>query len=322
MMTPYTNAIYSILTYGLARAAGIHVRPPLPPAVSIELSTCCNLSCPECVTGSDTLTRRKGFMDPALAAKLASDISGSTLSAWLYWQGEPMMHPKVFEIVSLFRGMNPVISTNGHFLDSENCHMLATSGLKRIIVSYDGVTPETYSIYRRGGDHAKVKQGILRLVEIFKKYSSPPAVELQFLVGRHNEHEVAGAARFARSVNARFSVKSMQVLNPERAERWIPARSNRARYISEAGRISGGGAPARGCLRMWTTAVVTVDGDVVPCCFDKNAVHVMGNIKDNTFREIWHNDIYRSFRRQVLSRRSSIDICRDCPQGTRLKFRS
>jgi radical SAM protein with 4Fe4S-binding SPASM domain len=322
MMTPYTNAIYSILTYGLARTAGKFVQPPLPPAVSIELSTCCNLTCPECVTGSDTLTRRKGFIDPTLAAQLASDISGSTISAWLYWQGEPMMHPQFFDIVSLFGGMNPVISTNGHFLDSTNCQRLATSVLKKIIISYDGMTPETYNIYRHGGDHAEVKQGIVRLVETFKHYTSHPVVELQFLLGRHNEHEIAGAARFARSVNARFSVKSMQVLNPERAEKWIPVRSNRARYISEAGRVNSVRAPERGCLRMWTTTVVTVDGDVVPCCFDKNAVHVMGNIKDNTFREIWHGDIYRSFRKQVLSRRSSVDICHDCPQGTRIKFRS
>jgi len=322
MTTPFTNAIYSILTYGLARHTGIYTRPPLPPAVSIELSTCCNLSCPECVTGSDTLTREKEYMDPVLAARLASEISGNALSAWLYWQGEPMLHPQFFEIVRLFRGMNPVISTNGHFLHSANCHNLATSGLKRIIISYDGVTPETYSIYRRGGDHAEVKQGIVRLAETFKKYTSPPVVELQFLLGSHNEHEVAGAARFARSVNARFSVKSMQVLNPERAERWMPVRSSRARYEVQADRVTGCRAPERGCLRMWTTAVVTVDGDVVPCCFDKNATHVMGNVKKQTFSEIWHGDRYMAFRKQVLLRRSSIDICRDCPQGTRLRFRS
>lgn len=322
MTAPFTNAIYSILTYGLARTAGIDAWPPLPSAVSIELSTCCNLSCPECVTGSGKLTRTKGFMDPVLAAKLASEISGSALSAWLYWQGEPMMHPQFFDILSLFRGMNPVISTNGHFLDSGNCHRLATSGLKKIIVSYDGVTPQTYSIYRRGGNHAKVEQGIVRLSETFKKYSSPPVVELQFLVGRHNELELAGAARFARLVNARFSIKTMQVLDPERVENWIPARSHRARYTIKAGRVIGVRAPERGCLRMWTTAVVTVDGDVVPCCFDKNAAHVMGNIKDQTFNDIWHGDIYRSFRRQVLSQRSSVDICRGCPQGIRLRFRN
>lgn len=322
MIAPYTNAIYSFLTYGLTRISGMYARPPLPPALSIELSTCCNLSCPECMTGSDSLTRRKGFMDPALAAKIASEVSCSALSAWLYWQGEPMMHPQFFDIVSMFRRMNPVISTNGHFLDSFSCQRLATSGLKKIIISYDGVTPETYSIYRRGGDHDGVKQGIERLTETLRKLRFPLVVELQFLVGRHNGHEVAAAARFARSLNARFSVKSMQVLDPERVEQWIPAKSGRARYKIQAGLVKGVRAPERGCLRMWSTAVVTVDGDVVPCCFDKNAAHVMGNIKRQTFREIWHGDRYRAFRKQVLSRRSSVDICRDCPQGTRLRFRS
>ena len=322
MNAPYTNAIYSILTYGLARAAGIYAGPPLPPAISVELSTICNLHCPECVTGTDTLTRRKGFMDTALAGKLASEISGHVLSAYLYFQGEPMMHPQFFDIVSLFRGMNPVISTNGHFLDIASCHSLTTSGLKRIIISYDGVTPETYNKYRRGGDHAEVKQGIMRLAETVKNNRSPLVMELQFLVGSHNEHEVAAAARFARSVNARFSVKSMQVLDKRRVEHWIPVTGKRARHTMQAGHAKTIRAPLKGCLRMWTTAVVTVDGDVVPCCYDKNGAYIMGNIKDQKFSDIWHGQKYRAFRKQVMALRSSVDICRDCPQGTRLRFRS
>src|SRR5665648_99002 len=96
MIAPYINAIYSIFGYVVARVSGLPVIPPLPPAVSIELSTHCNLSCPECVTGSGALTRRKGFMDPSLAVKLASELSGNALSAYLYFQGEPMMHPQFF----------------------------------------------------------------------------------------------------------------------------------------------------------------------------------------------------------------------------------
>ena len=72
---------------------------------------------------------------------------------------------------------------------------------------------------------------------------------------------------------------------------------------------------------MWTTAVVTVDGDVVPCCYDKNGAYVMGNIKDQKFSDIWHGQKYRAFRKQVMALRSPIDICRDCPQGARLRFR-
>ncbi|HUW91953.1 MAG TPA: radical SAM/SPASM domain-containing protein [Bacteroidales bacterium] len=322
MIAPFINAIYSIFTYGLVRGTGLYIEPPVPPAVNIELSTHCNLSCPECVTGSGTLTRRKGFMDPALADKLASEISGNVLSAYLYFQGEPMMHPRFFEIVSLYRNMNPGISTNGHFLDDRNCEKLIGSGLKKIIISYDGVTPETYSKYRRGGDQATVKEGIERLAAKVKLLRSPLVVELQFLLGRHNEHEVNEAARFARSIGARFRVKSMQVLDPGRAENWMPVKDNRGRYEIQGGEVRAAHTPEKGCLRMWATAVVTIEGDVVPCCFDKNASHAMGNIKDHTFRDIWHGEKYRAFRKSVLKRRSSVVICKECPQGTRLRFRS
>ena len=131
MRAPYLNAIYSVLSYGMKRYAGISLPPPLPPAINVELSSRCNLSCPECVTGAGLLRRNNDFIDYSLAGKIAAELSGRTLSAWLYFQGEPMLHPRFFDIVSLFRKMRPVISTNGHFLDEENCRMLANSALEK-----------------------------------------------------------------------------------------------------------------------------------------------------------------------------------------------
>jgi radical SAM protein with 4Fe4S-binding SPASM domain len=73
---------------------------------------------------------------------------------------------------------------------------------------------------------------------------------------------------------------------------------------------------------MWTTAIVTVDGDVVPCCFDKHAAHAMGNINDLSFSEIWNGEKYRSFRESVMKSRASVDICALCFQGKRVFFRT
>ncbi len=72
---------------------------------------------------------------------------------------------------------------------------------------------------------------------------------------------------------------------------------------------------------MWTSAVITADGDVVPCCFDKNARHVMGNLGDMTFSEIWSGEKYISFRDKVMKSRRLVDICSECPQGRRLLFK-
>ena len=80
-------------------------------------------------------------------------------------------------------------------------------------------------------------------------------------------------------------------------------------------------APSAGCLRMWTSAVITADGDVVPCCYDKNAHHPMGNLLKSTFREIWQGGEYRIFRERVMKDRGMTDICSTCPQGRTIFFR-
>jgi len=321
MHAPYLNAIYSVFSYGMKRYAGISLWPPLPPAINVELSSRCNLSCPECVTGAGLLRRKNDFIDYSLAGKIATELSGRALSAWLYFQGEPMLHPRFFDIVMLFHKMRPVISTNGHFLDEENCRMLADSALEKIIIPYDGATPGIYNVYRKGGDLVQVSDGIRRLARVIKSRGSKVKIELQFLLHRYNEHEVQEAAAFARSVNAVFRIKSMQVLDDDRAGYWMPSDARRSRYVRYEETWKPVSSPSRGCFRMWTTAVVTVDGDVVPCCYDKYAGHAMGSINDMTFSEIWSGEKFRSFRESVIKNRSSVDICANCPQGTQMLFR-
>jgi radical SAM protein with 4Fe4S-binding SPASM domain len=321
MVVPYLNAIYSVFSYGMKRYAGIPFNPPLPPAVSIELSSVCNLACPECVTGAGLLRRKNDFMDYSLAEMISGKLRGHILSAWLYGQGEPMLHPQFFEIAGLFRGMHTAISTNGHFLDEDNCRQLVKSGIGRVIISYDGATAETYNIYRAGGDHASVTEGIRRLAEMRDRLDSQLKIEIQLLLHRHNEHEAEKAASFARSVGAGFALKSMQVLDADRAGEWMPSDTRKARYVNRDGTWKAAAAPARGCIRMWTAPVITTDGDVLPCCFDKYAGHVMGNLGEMTFRDIWRSRRYALFRSDIMRSRTGVDICTYCPQGRRLSFR-
>ena len=321
MPSPLLNASYSVFSYAARRYAGINIRPPLPPALSIELSSVCNLSCPECVTGAGLLTRINSFMDYDLAKSIATRMKGTTHSAWLYFQGEPMLHPRFFDISELFRGMNPVISTNGHFLDAESCHRLAYSGIRKIIIPYDGITPAIYNLYRKGGDHGRVTEGICTLASVIRREQSSLKIELQFLLHRGNRHEEAAVAAFAGYVGAVFRIKSMQVLDKERTGEWIVPDLRKSRYIRSGENWRIVSHPMRGCLRMWTTPVITTDGDVLPCCYDKNGSHIMGNLNDSTFREIWNGMKYRSFRDAVIKDRRLTDICRGCIQGRRVIFK-
>ena len=153
-----------------------------------------------------------------------------------------------------------------------------------------------------------------------REKGSKVKIELQYLLHRYNEHEVHEAAAFARSVDAIFRIKSIQVLDDERAGDWMPSDARRSRYVKYDGIWKPVRSPSRGCFRMWTTAIVTVDGDVVPCCYDKYAGHAMGNINYQTFSDIWNGEKYKSFRETAIRSRASIDICSGCPQGRRILF--
>jgi radical SAM protein with 4Fe4S-binding SPASM domain len=69
------------------------------------------------------------------------------------------------------------------------------------------------------------------------------------------------------------------------------------------------------CFRMWSSCVVTWDGWVVPCCYDKDAAYRMGNLSGGTLKEIWRSGEYREFREKILRSRKDIDICTNCAEG-------
>ena len=72
------------------------------------------------------------------------------------------------------------------------------------------------------------------------------------------------------------------------------------------------------CWKMWSGSVLTWDGQVVPCCFDKDASHILGSLKENSFKSIWNSIQYKSFRHGVLNARQQIDICKNCSEGAQV----
>ena len=69
------------------------------------------------------------------------------------------------------------------------------------------------------------------------------------------------------------------------------------------------------CWKLWHANVITWDGIVAPCCFDKDAMHRLGNLKNQSFKQIWHNDNYKQFRSELMKSRKNIDICANCSEG-------
>lgn len=302
----------------LGSSLGGYINPDyMPLSVGTELTNNCNLRCPECSSGSDLMTRTRGFMDIELFDKVIMELSPYLYNINLYFQGEPMLHPLFFSFVKNSRGVNTIISTNGHFLSVENSEKIVKSGLSKLIISLDGLDQNTYSAYRRNGCVNTVLEGIKNVAEAKEKYSSLLKIEIQFIVSKLNEGQIPQVRKLARKFKSSLSLKSMQINAKEDIASWIPIKERFRRYkLKDGGYVIKNSLPDR-CARLWLSPVITWDGKVLPCCFDKNAEYVMGDLNQDSFREIWNGPKYRIFRKSILTGRHMIEICRNCTSGLR-----
>jgi radical SAM protein with 4Fe4S-binding SPASM domain len=256
-------------------------------------------------------------MEVELFKKIMNELNQDLYSINLYFQGEPMMHPSFFTILEHCTVPRIVVSTNGHFLKGDNAEKVVKSRLNKIIISLDGLDQEAYSAYRKNGSMNSVIEGLSNVSQAKKRFGSELKIEIQLLVNRFNEHQIPLVAELAKSFHASLRLKSMQIINNSEIAAWMPAQEKFRRYkLTDDGYVIKSSLPDR-CARLWFNPVITWDGKVVPCCFDKNAEYVMGDLNTDSFRDIWNGPKYRIFRRSILTGRYMIDMCRNCTSGLR-----
>ena len=289
----------------------------MPLSLSTELTNNCNLHCPHCSSGSGRMIRKRGFMDLELFKRVMKELRPFLYNVNLYFQGEPMLHPLFFSFIRNCQNSHIVVSTNGHYLSEENSEKIVRSELSKLIISLDGMDQETYSAYRVDGSMNSVIDGLKNLSNLKKRHNSSLKVEIQFLVNRFNEHQIPEVRQLAKNFHASLSLKSMQIINKADICSWLPSRRRYRRYKTENGEyVMKNSFPDR-CARLWFNPVITWDGKVIPCCFDKDAEYVMGDLNQDSFREIWVGPKYRIFRKSILTGRHMIEMCRNCTSGLR-----
>ncbi|MCS7020166.1 MAG: radical SAM/SPASM domain-containing protein [Cytophagales bacterium] len=314
------NWLYLVGSYWLSRQLGKPMHKGLPAAISIEPTTACNLRCPECPSGLRSFTRPTGMLQTALFKKIIDELHERLIWLTFYFQGEPYLHPQFTELVRYAhqRGIYTVTSTNAHFLSDENARKTVESGLSRLIISIDGTTQETYQAYRVGGKLAKVLEGTQRLLAWKKQLNSAtPHVVFQFLVVRPNEHQIAAIKALAKEIGVdELQLKTAQIYDYRNGSPLIPTQSRYSRYALQTDGTYRIKNPLKNaCWKMWHSCVITWDGKVVPCCFDKDARHVLGNVESVSFFQVWYSKTYQAFRQRLLQARKEIDICQNCTEG-------
>jgi radical SAM protein with 4Fe4S-binding SPASM domain len=319
--TRLANAARIYGSYQYSRWKRVPSMAGMPVSVSIEPTTSCNLRCPECPSGLRSFTRPTGMLKASLFRDVIDQLAPTLNYLTFYFQGEPYLHPDFLQMVQYAssKGIYTATSTNGHYLRDDLARATVESKLDRLIISIDGTTQETYQSYRIGGSLEKVLDGAARVVQWKRKLKSrTPHIIFQFLVVKPNEHQIADARALAHQIGVDDLVlKTAQIYNYQNGSDLIPDDPRYARYQKKAdGTYEIRNRLLNECWRMWQGCVITWDGKVLPCCFDKDGTYVMGDLGRNAFRDIWYGDKYAAFRESLFRSRSEIEMCRNCTEGT------
>lgn len=319
------NAGKVLCSYYLSKWVGKPIQWGYPISVSIEPTTSCNLRCPECPSGLRSFTRPTGMLQKNFFEETIDQLSKELMYLVFYFQGEPYLNPQFLEMVKYAssKKIYTATSTNAHYLNDENAKQTIESGLDRLIISIDGTTQEVYRQYRVGGQLKKVLEGAKNIVRWKKELKSKtPFIVFQFLVVKPNEHQIEDARLLAKEIGVDdIWYKTAQVYDFENdPNQLIPTIDKYSRYKkNKAGINQFKGKLNNHCWRLWHDPVITWDGMVVPCCFDKDAQQKLGNLHEQSFKEIWKNGAYNKFRTKLVKEgRKNIDICANCSEGAKV----
>lgn len=317
------NSAKLLISYYWSRVTKKPVQWGMPASISFEPTTSCNLKCPECPSGLRAFTRPTGMLENKFFKKSILQLKKQLHYLTFYFQGEPYLNPKFLDMVK-FAHDNKIYtatSTNAHYLKPLIAKKTIESGLDRLIISIDGTSQEVYQSYRKGGQLERVLEGAKNIIAAKKEMNSTkPFVIFQFLVVRPNEHQIEEVLKLGKEVGVdEVRLKTAQVYDYEHGNELIPTLDKYSRYYQKKDGTWGvKNKMINSCWRMWQGCVITWNGGIVPCCFDKDATYQLGQLASQDFKSIWKGKQYKSFRQAILNSRSEIDICKNCTEGTKV----
>jgi radical SAM protein with 4Fe4S-binding SPASM domain len=318
------NALSIISSFYISRITRQPVVWGMPVSYSIEPTNLCNLKCPECPSGSGTLTRPIGLLKFEDFKNLIEQIQSTGFYIQLFFQGEPYINKYLPEMIRYAQRKKIYISisTNGHFITEKNVDPILENAPDKLIFSLDGLTEESYQKYRVGGTFAQADEGLRAITRRKKELKKElPFIELQFIVMKQNENQLNDVIKYGKECGVdKVVFKTMQISSYENALKFLPENPKYRRYTLNNNSFRIKNNLLNHCFALWRSSVITWDGRVVPCCFDKDASFEAGKINGKTFKEIWHSKEINNFRKRILRNRSIVNVCTNCTEGLKMNI--
>lgn len=282
---------------------------PGPPRIQIQTQAGCNGRCVFCP--NEEILRSglpHGKMNVTLFRKIIDELAlTNPRRISLYLQNEPVNDKRLPELVRYVADRVPhaatLVTSNGTKLTEAVTEALIRAGLQRLKISLQSLDPETN---RRimGYSSERVIENVLGAKKVADRLGANHFdLRVSMVVTNINAEEIARARRFWRKHGVRLVTSALE---------------NRGGNIEDAdGMNLGGMRRRRDCIRPYREMCVLYNGDVILCCVDWHRTVVLGNLENQSIREVWNGPRLAEIRRAFKNgdENNLPEICMNCTES-------
>jgi len=242
---------------------------------------------------------KKGFMDLETYKKIIDELNGFTYELFFYLGGEPLLHPKIFEMIEYANKKNfyTVINTNATLLTGKKITKFLDAQPDQIEFSLDTFDEINYNNDKKNAIYSDTLKNIFDYLQSREKSKKiKNKIRIRMMENYFKDEN--------RKIKQRLHKYSNVLVYYHMLQNWggkikIPIKRSKASYVP--------------CVHIWGGLGIKWDGKVVPCCKDFLGDYILGDIHQDSLKNIWNNPKMRLLREKLSKRRSSeIKLCVNC----------
>lgn len=303
--------IYDICNQGNSREKLNHL-PEFPIYIDIELTNSCNFNCLMCPTGTGTVKRQTGFIKDKVFFKVLDEIKEyNTPVRFIRW-GEPTLHPKWLQYIREVKKQDMLchINTNGSLLNSSSIKEIVDIKLDSIKFSFQGVSRKSYKEMRNKDYY---KSLLKKIAELYKARGEKelPYIHVSTTITYESKEEVDAFKKemqnivdlvtVGRTVLEHIDVDRVK-LKGEALEtlKWLKEQESVVKVHTE-------------CPEVFDKLSINWDGTVSACCGDYDNKMIVGNVMENSLKEIWVSEKMNLYRKMLANmEHDKLELCKSC----------
>ena len=274
-----------------------------PNRITVELTNKCNIECEFCPR--HIVDMDLGFMDSNLFYKIVDEAKNHLpVCLVLFFRGEPLIHPDLIEFIKYAKkqGLGPLqIASNALALDDEKAEQLVDSGLDFISFSLDTNNDEIYEKSRKYGNLKKSRENVINFCNKVaqRRKQNLPAPEVQV---------------------STVDIEEYREEKQDFIDFWMNYADRVRVYVEHStdnnpGSLSckDSNAERKACKKGYTDLIVYWDGNTGICNHDWDNQLNLGNVYEQSVKNIWNSEKYDLIREMHEKCSFSDDIvCKNC----------